>query len=384
MYHRSGLDNSVGALARKLLGGPVAALALEDGSFFLGKGFGAHVRRSGEIVFSTAMNGYTESLTDPSYVGQILILTYPLIGNYGVPPDFESDRMTIEALVVSQATEPSHPRSEKSLQRWLEINDVPGVMDVDTRMLVKKIREEGVMGCAVQVAESLSEIDPGQLIRMAKSVDYDSKVFEYSTYDAPFIYRDSNGPTVVVVDFGVKRGVLDALAGKGLRVVVVPGRLGADAVFSYSPAGVVISNGPGNPAKISYAIQLTREVIESGTPTLGVCLGHQLIALALGAKTYKMKYGHRGINKGCRDLLTGKRVVTLQNHGYAVSRDSIEGTGLRQWFEDCDEGVIEGLVHESLPLISVQFHPEGRPGPRDASYVFDIFKKMVEENGARK
>jgi carbamoyl-phosphate synthase small subunit len=376
------LAEKLDELARIRLGGPVAALALEDGSFVFGKGFGALGVRSGEIVFSTAMNGYTESLTDPSYVGQILVLTYPLIGNYGVPPDFESDGIKIEALVVSKATEPSHPRSEKSLSRWLEEYGVPGVMDVDTRMLVKKIREGGVMGCAVQVAEDSGEVDVKSLIEAARNVNYDAKVFEYCTYKEPLVYRDSGGKTVVVVDFGVKKGVLDAIAAQGFRVVVVPGRLGADAIFSHSPKGIVLGNGPGNPAKIHYGIKLAKEVVESGTPVLGVCLGHQLISLALGGKTFKMKYGHRGINKACRDLITGRRVVTLQNHGYAVSRESIEGTGLRPWFEDCDDGVLEGVMHESLPVMSVQFHPEGRPGPRDAFYVFKLFQRMVEKDGA--
>ncbi|MEM0482071.1 MAG: glutamine-hydrolyzing carbamoyl-phosphate synthase small subunit [Nitrososphaerota archaeon] len=368
-------------LVKRISGAYVAALALEDGTFIVGKGFGALEKKSGEVVFSTAMNGYTESLTDPSYVGQILILTYPLIGNYGVPPDFESDGIKIEGLIVSRATEPSHPRSMKSLSDWLLENSIPGVMDVDTRMLVQRIREEGVMGGAVQVAESLEDISREELLRMAQEVDYDSRVFEYSAYPKPTVFNEESSSTIAVVDFGVKNGIISRLVKMGYRVVVVPGRLGSDAVFSHNPSGIVISNGPGNPAKMHHAIRLVREIIESGTPTLGVCLGHQLIALALGAETYKMKYGHRGINKACRDLLTGKRVITLQNHGYAVSGERLSGTGLKPWFIDCDDGTIEGLIHESLPVISVQFHPEGRPGPRDANYVFEIFEKMVRGVG---
>ncbi|MCS7146243.1 MAG: glutamine-hydrolyzing carbamoyl-phosphate synthase small subunit [Nitrososphaerota archaeon] len=364
-----------------LVGGYAAALALEDGSFIIGRGFGGLGKRSGEVVFSTAMNGYTESLTDPSYVGQILILTYPLIGNYGVPPDFESDGIKIEALVVSLATEPSHPLSEKSLSEWLRENGVPGVMDVDTRMLVKRIREEGVMGGAVQVAESFEDISREELLKMAREVDYDSRIFEYSAYKEPVVFNEDGGPLVAVVDFGVKYGVIDRLVKSGFRVVVVPGRLGSDAVFSYGPRGVVISNGPGNPAKMSWAVKIVREIVESGVPTLGVCLGHQLLALALGAETYKLKYGHRGINKACRDLVTGRRVITLQNHGYAVSEESLERTGFKVWFQDCDDGTVEGLIHESYPCISVQFHPEGRPGPRDALYVFEMFEKMVRSGG---
>ncbi|GBC71898.1 Carbamoyl-phosphate synthase small chain [Candidatus Calditenuaceae archaeon HR02] len=375
------MDECLEGLVKRIAGSYVAGLALEDGTFIVGKGFGALEKRSGEVVFSTAMNGYTESLTDPSYIGQILILTYPLIGNYGVPPDFESDGIKIEALVVSQATEPSHPRSMKSLNDWLLENSVPGIMDVDTRMLVQRIREVGVMGGAVQVAESLEDINRQELLRMAREVDYDSRVFEYSAYPKPTVFNEESSSTLVVADFGVKDGIVHRLVKMGYRVVVVPGRLGSDAIFSYNPKGIVISNGPGNPAKMRHAIRLVREIIESNTPTLGVCLGHQLLALALGAKTFKMKYGHRGINKPCRDLITGKRVITLQNHGYAVSEESLSGTGLKPWFVDCDDGTIEGLIHESLPVISVQFHPEGRPGPRDASYVFEIFDKMVRRNG---
>ncbi|MEM1923336.1 MAG: glutamine-hydrolyzing carbamoyl-phosphate synthase small subunit [Nitrososphaerota archaeon] len=382
-YHRDLMANHAGAVKKQVFGGLSAALALEDGTLIFGKGFGDTGTRSGEVVFSTAMNGYTESMTDPSYVGQILIFTYPLIGNYGVPPDFESDGIKIEALVVSSATEPSHPRSRKSLHEWLRESSVPGIMDVDTRMLVIKTREQGVMGGAVQVAESIDEICEEKLLRLAKEVNFDSKVFEYSSYKEPTTFNEGGKSTIVLVDFGVKSGVIHALASKGYRVVVVPGKMGSDAIFAYNPKGIVISNGPGNPARMTSAIQLVKEIVESEIPTLGICLGHQLLSLALGAKTYKLRYGHRGINKACRDLLTGRRVITLQNHGYAVSAESLENRGLKPWFVDCDDGTIEGLIHESLPIISVQFHPEGRPGPRDAFYVFEWFEKLVKGDGIR-
>lgn len=375
------MGNYADGVKNRLFGGLAAALALEDGTFILGKGFGAPGMRSGEVVFSTAMNGYTESMTDPSYVGQILIFTYPLIGNYGIPSDFESDGIKIEGLIVSTATEPSHPRSEKSIHEWLQEYSVPGIMDVDTRMLVIKIREHGVMGGALQVAESIDDISKEKLLRLAREVDYDSRVFEYSAYREPVTFNKSGRTTIVVVDFGVKNGIIHTLTSKGYRVVVVPGRLGSDAVFAHNPRGIVISNGPGNPAKMTRAIKLVKEVVESGTPMLGICLGHQLLGLSLGAETYKLKYGHRGINKACRDLVTGRRVITLQNHGYAVSSKNLDSTGLKPWFVDCDDGTIEGLIHETLPVISVQFHPEGRPGPRDAIYVFDWFDRMVRENG---
>jgi len=359
---------------------PSAFIALEDGTLLRGVGFGARGRRVGEIVFSTAMNGYTESLTDPSYRGQILVLTHPLVGNYGVPPDFESEKIQIEALVVSRATEPSHPRSLKSLSEWLRENNVPGIMDVDTRFLVKKIREKGVMGCAVEVTDDHESVDQSELIQAARSVNYDSIKFSKSTYDELRIMSEGK-EVVVVLDFGVKLGIVRMLQRYGFKVVIAPPSYDVDDLLRLNPSGIVISNGPGNPALLHEEIDRVGALINAGIPTLGVCLGHQLVALALGANTYKMKYGHRGINKPCRDLRTGRRVITLQNHGYAVNPDSLDGTGLRPWFVDCDDGTIEGLYHESAPIITVQFHPEGAPGPRDSEYVFDEFARLVAAHG---
>ena len=357
-----------------------AYVALEDGTFLRGVGFGAFGRRVGEIVFSTAMNGYTESLTDPSYRGQILVLTHPLVGNYGVPPDFESEKIQIEALIVAEVTEPSHPRSLKSLSEWLKENNVPGIMDVDTRFLVKKIRERGVMGCAVEVTDNHDSVDPAELIQAAKNVNYDSMRFNKSTISEMRVMSEGE-KVVAVLDLGVKLGIVRTLQRYGFKVVVLPEHFDVNELLRLNPAGIVVSNGPGNPAIMHEAIDKIGVIVNAGIPTLGVCLGHQLIALALGAKTYKMKYGHRGINKPCRDLRTGRRVITLQNHGYAVDPKSLDGTGLRPWFVDCDDGTIEGLYHESLPILTVQFHPEGAPGPRDSEYVFDEFARLVNSYG---
>lgn len=360
---------------------PVAFIALEDGTVLRGFGFGALGKRIGEIVFSTSMNGYTESLTDPSYRGQILVLTHPLVGNYGVPPDFESEKIQVEVLIIARATEPSHPRSHKSLSEWLRENNVPGVMDIDTRFLVKKIREKGVMGCAVEVTYDAHSVDLSDLLRAAKNVNYDSMMFNKSLSNELKIVSSKGKHTVVVIDFGVKLGILRVLKRHGFRVVVSPKIEDIDEILRLRPSGIVISNGPGNPLLLYNEIKRIAEILKAGIPILGICLGHQLIALALGAKTYKMKYGHRGINKPCKDLRSGKRVITLQNHGYAIDPESIEGTGLRPWFINIDDGTIEGLFHESAPILTVQFHPEGSPGPKDSEYVFEEFARLVAGYG---
>mgnify|MGYP000007313221 FL=1 len=357
-----------------------AVMVLEDGTVIYGLGFGAAGRKTGEIVFSTAMNGYTETLTDPSYRGQILTLTNPLIGNYGVPPDFESRHIQVEALVVARVTQPSHPRSEMSLHEWLAGEGVPGVMGVDTRLIVKKIRDRGVMGCALEVGGEITGDVVHELREMAGDVKYDSRVFHYSTYQEPMVFG-SGELTVALIDFGVKDGVIRSLMSRGFRVCVYPSHYSLNKIMETSPYGFVLSNGPGNPAKMDKQIKLCAEIVEYGLPILGICLGHQLLAHALGLGTFKMAYGHRGINKPCRDLTTGKCIITLQNHGYAVNPKDLQNSGFRPWFVDCDDGTIEGLLHEKKTILTTQFHPEGSPGPQDGGYVLDLFKKLVEEYG---
>jgi len=355
--------------------GPVAALALEDGTVIWGRGFGGAGTRIGEVVFTTAMNGYTESLTDPSYRGQILIITHPLVGNYGVPPDFESRRIQVEGLVIAALTEPGHPRSERSLDEWMAEEGVPGIEGVDTRALVKRIRGSGVMAGALSVSEDPGGVDAAALLRAAAGFDYESVDLMGPSLGPATL--GVGGHHVVVVDFGLKGGIVRELVNRGLRATVVPWTWGVERVLSLEPDGVVLGNGPGNPAAMEGAIDLTRELLGSGIPTLGICLGHQLAALALGASVRKMKYGHRGINKPVRDLSSGRLSITTHNHGYAVDPSSLGGTGLRPRFVDVDDGTLEGMAHERLPLLTAQFHPEGSPGPRDASYVFDEFRAMV-------
>ncbi|MGC9191555.1 MAG: glutamine-hydrolyzing carbamoyl-phosphate synthase small subunit [Conexivisphaera sp.] len=361
--------------------GPAAALALADGTVIWGRGFGAVGTRVGEVVFTTAMNGYTESLTDPSYRGQILVITHPLVGNYGVPPDFESKRIQVEGLVIARLTEPSHPRSERSLHEWLRDEGVPGIEGVDTRALVKRIRGSGVMPGAISVAEDPRELDEGELLRVARSFDYETRELVGPAL-GPATFG-VGGHHVVVVDFGIKGGIVRELVARGLRVTVIPWSWGLGGIMSLGPDGIVVGNGPGNPAAMDASIDLVRGILMTGVPTLGICLGHQLAALALGARVNKMKFGHRGINKPVRDLSNGRLSVTTHNHGYAVDPSSLDGTGLRPRFVDVDDGTVEGMVHERLPLITTQFHPEGSPGPRDASYVFDEFRAMVVEGSGK-
>jgi len=353
-------------------------MALADGTVLRGVGFGAMGRRVGELVFSTAMTGYTEALTDPSYRGQLLVLTYPLVGNYGVPPDYESERIQVEGLIVSQATEPSHYRSQMSLNDWLAENGVPGIMGVDTRFLVRRVRESGVMGCALHVDENVSEVDVSELKLAAAEFRYDDRLFEFSSVQQPR-FIGSGSKTIALIDFGAKEGLVRNLVGRGFRVAMIPHSYSLEEVLEFAPSGIVLSNGPGNPAMMRKQVEVIASLFGLGIPVLGVCLGHQLIGLAAGGRTYKMRYGHRGINKPCRDMRTGRLVITLQNHGYAVDAESLEGTKLKPWFVDCDDRTVEGLFHESEPIMSVQFHPEGSPGPQDASYVFDIFSNHVEK-----
>ncbi|MDP7982625.1 MAG: glutamine-hydrolyzing carbamoyl-phosphate synthase small subunit [Conexivisphaerales archaeon] len=359
--------------------GPAAVLALKDGTVLWGRGFGGAGTRVGEVVFTTAMNGYTESLTDPSYRGQILVITHPLVGNYGVPPDFESRRIQVEGLVIAALTEPSHPRSERSLHEWLQGEGIPGIEGVDTRAIVKRIRGSGVMAGALSVAEDPGDIDPEALLRAAREFDYESVD----------LVRPSLGPAtmgvgghhVVVVDFGIKGGIVRELVARDFKVTVVPWSWGLKEIMSLRPDGIVVGNGPGNPSAMEDGVELVRGILRTGVPTLGICLGHQLVALALGARVNKMKFGHRGINKPVRDLSTGRLSITTHNHGYAVDPSSLDGTGLRPRFVDVDDGTLEGMAHERMPLLTSQFHPEGSPGPRDASYVFDEFRAMVLAGG---
>jgi carbamoyl-phosphate synthase small subunit len=342
----------------------------------------------GEVVFNTGMVGYPEALTDPSYRGQILCLTYPLVGNYGVPSyedvdehglplHFESTKIQVAGLIVHElCLKPHHWSMKRTLHDWLAEEGVPGIAGVDTRRLTKRLRERGVMMGALHVAEEASLEEAFKALERAPRYDEVSYVEEVTIKEPKLLGRGR--VRVALIDCGVKAGILRELLDRGVSVVRLPFNASADEVLSYNPSGVLISNGPGDPMKCEAAIKASRHLFEAGVPLFGICLGNQILSLALGGRTYKLKYGHRGQNKPCIDLSTGLCYVTSQNHGYAVDPSSLEGTGLHVWFINADDKTVEGVKHESRPCLAVQFHPEARPGPYDTGWVFDLFLKVME------
>lgn len=363
--------------------GKGAVLVLEDGTIVEGVGFGAIKKVTGEVVFNTGMVGYTEALTDPSYKGEILLQTYPLIGNYGVcSKHFESDGIKVEGYVIRELCKaPSHYTSEKRLDVWLEEEGIPGIEEVDTRWLTKKLRVQGVMLGILQVYEKGDEPDIEKLLEEAKEIpdpykrDLVSEVATKEAYDL-----GSNGEDrVVVIDCGVKRSILKNLLNMKLDLTVVPPTFPADKILSYDPKGIVITNGPGDPKRCVDLIKTISELIEADMPMLGICLGNQLLALAAGGETYKLKFGHRGQNHPCIDLETKRCYITSQNHGFAVDESSLEGTGLKVFMKNANDKTVEGIKHRKKPLLAVQYHPEASPGPNDTAFIFQLFKKMMEK-----
>lgn len=366
-----------------------ARLIFEDGTVFNGYGFGFPDRVIGEIVFNTGMVGYTESLTDPSYRGQMLCFTYPLIGNYGVPDislrdkyglpiGFESESIQVSALIVQEfCREPSHWSSKKSLDKWLDDERIPGIYGIDTRDLTKKLRVHGVMMSVLEVSESPSSKEV--LLEYLKSQRNYSEIDFVNEVSIDHNKEYGNGAKiVVVVDCGVKANILREIVDRGYKVIRVPYDSPVERILSFNPDGVIISNGPGDPKLCNKTIISTRELFERKIPLLGICLGTQIIALALGGDTFKLKYGHRGQNKPCSDEIHS--YVTSQNHGFSVNPDSIGNTGLETWFTNSDDRTLEGLKHKNGRCLSVQFHPEASPGPYDTIYVFDEFCKIMEAN----
>jgi len=379
----------------KTEGSNPAVLLLEDGSLFLGRGFGAETTAVAEVVFTTGMVGYPESMTDPSYAGQVLTFTYPLIGNYGVPSmddldpvglprQFESESIKVSGIVVQECcARPSHWDSKRTLSEWMRGEGIPGIEGVDTRALVTKLRERGVMmGVLANGVELASR---GELMGLLKSsTKYDAIDFvRRVSPKQPRVYGDSER-TVVLLDCGAKLSIIRNLLVRGYRVVRAPFDTPYSEVVKHDPVGVVISNGPGDPRLCAETVATTARLIESEMPTLGICLGQQLVAISQGATTYKLKYGHRGQNKPIFDPAAGTGFVASENHGYSVDEASLAGTDLRPWFVNADDRSIEGLTHSSRPCISVQFHPEASPGPYDAQFVFDGFAALVERGRAAK
>ena len=367
-----------------------AVLLLEDGTFFIGKGFGATRKISGEVVFSTSMVGYPEALTDPSYKGQILTLTYPLVGNYGVPPYdlnfglplyFESDRIQVQGLVIHELChEPYHWASTRTLDKWLLDEGIPGIYGVDTRRLTKKLRMHGVMLGILQVCEAGEEPNLDNLLKEAKRGIPDPNltdlVKEVSVKE-PVHYKVEGKNTVVLIDCGVKYSIMRNLLKRGINVVRVPYDFSAKEILEYKPDGVVVSNGPGDPKKCVDTIACTKELVDK-VPLMGICLGNQILMLAMGGETYKMKFGHRSQNQPALDLKTNRCYITTQNHGYAVDMQCLEKSPLDCWFINANDKTVEGVKHRSKPVFAVQWHPEASPGPYDTGFLFDTFAKLME------
>ena len=355
-----------------------AILALEDGRIYKGESFGAPGERFGECVFNTSMTGYQEILTDPSYKGQIVTMTYPLIGNYGVnEEDAESRKPFVEGFVVKEYSKIfSNWRSKKSLGDYLKENGIIGIEGVDTRSLTLHIRQAGAMKAV------LSTIDTNEqgLIQKAKAsrgllgVDLVKEVECSKKYE----WNNSGKYKVVVLDCGVKFNSLRELAKKNCKVIVVPARTTAKEILELSPDGVLLSNGPGDPAALGYVVKTVRELIGK-VPIFGICLGHQMLGQALGGKTYKLKFGHHGGNQPVKDLKTGKVAISVQNHGFCVDIDTLDKKEVELTHINLNDDTLEGMRHRKLPIFSVQFHPEASPGPHDAEYLFDQFVALMKK-----
>jgi len=366
-----------------------AVLTLEDGTIFVGKGFGATSKTSGEVVFSTSMVGYPEALTDPSYRGQILGLTYPLVGNYGVPPYdlnygiplyFESDRIQVRALAIHElCLEPYHWASTRTLDKWLTDEGIPGIYGIDTRRLTKKLRTHGVMLGTVKVCEAGEEPNLDELLTEAKSIpdpNLTDLVKEVSVKE-PVHYKADGAKTVVLIDCGVKFSIIRNLLKRGISVVRVPYDFSAKEIMEYHPDGIFLSNGPGDPKKCVQTIESVRELVEK-VPLMGICLGAQILTLAVGGDTYKLKYGHRSQNQPALDLNTNRCYITTQNHGYAIDTECFCRIPLEPWFVNANDKTVEGVKHKTKPVFAVQWHPEASPGPYDTEFLFDTFAKMME------
>ncbi len=370
----------------------MTSLILSDGTKFQGTSFGAAVDSDGEVVFNTGMAGYPESLSDPSYRGQILAFTYPLIGNYGVPRErknawgfsenMESEDIHVRGVIVNQASETfSHHAAVGSFPHWLEKYKIPGITGIDTRALTKKLREHGVMlGRIVQddaAVESGSVADPN-LLDLVAEVSCTEPV-TYEPKDA-----DGETPTIIAYDCGIKRNILRSLLKRGVRVVRVPWNFDL-ASYDGPMHGLFVSNGPGDPKRCTATIDNMRYAIENNLLTFGICLGNQLMALAIGGDTFKLKYGHRGCNQPCIEERDGKRtdrcIITSQNHGFAVD-DTRLPKGWSVWWRNGNDDSVEGIRHESGRFFAVQFHPEAAPGPEDANFLFDDFVTKLRQEKA--
>ncbi|MRX73333.1 glutamine-hydrolyzing carbamoyl-phosphate synthase small subunit [Bacillus lacus] len=355
-------------------------LVLEDGTIFEGKAFGSLEDTMGEVVFQTGMTGYQEVLSDPSYCGQIVTLTYPLIGNYGINrDDFETISPFISGLIVKELCElPSNWRSEYTLNDYLTLKNIPGLCGIDTRKLTRLIREHGTLKGAFTTDESKLDQVLEDLRKKVLPRNQVSMVSTAAAYPSP-----GRGHRVVLVDYGMKHGILRELNKRDCDVIVVPYDTSAEEILQLRPDGVMLSNGPGDPKDVPQAAEMIKNILGK-LPLFGICLGHQLFALACGADTEKMKFGHRGSNHPVKELKTGKVAITSQNHGYTVTQHSLETTRLQVTHTALNDSSIEGLSHKDFPAFTVQYHPEASPGPEDANGLFNDFITMMTENKLRK
>ncbi len=383
-----------------------AILALEDGSVFRGRGFGAETDSCGEICFNTSMTGYQEILTDPSYKGQIVTMTYPLIGNYGINhQDMESWKAHAAGFVVREVSPiVSNWRADLSLPEYLQQSGIPGIQGVDTRALTKKIRVRGAMKAFIST-RPISDEDAVSRAREwpgLEGVDYVKDV----THSEPFLWDEKDTQSaefdlvrgqvvadarnvrlplrpadipIVAFDFGMKYNILRRLRQKGFTVQVLPATATAQEALKYKPAGIFLSNGPGDPSALGYAVRTVQELTQTGIPIFGICLGHQILGQALGGKTFKLKFGHRGGNQPVKDLETGKIEITAQNHGFAVDPESLPPDVAVNRI-NLNDLTVEGLRHKSKPIFCVQYHPEASPGPHDSTPLFDEFRTLIEKN----
>ncbi|MBW1893109.1 MAG: glutamine-hydrolyzing carbamoyl-phosphate synthase small subunit [Deltaproteobacteria bacterium] len=375
-----------------------ALLALEDGRIFECKSFTGPGETSGEVVFNTSMTGYQEVLTDPSYRGQMVTMTYPLVGNYGVnPEDVESNRIQVAGFLVKEYQDfPSNFRSTSTLADYLKKSAVLGVHDFDTRALTRHIRKAGAMRAYI----STEDLDPESLVKKARAIpsmegrDLVKSVTTGSFYfwrkgkpipcDTiqlnPDIWQNKkNKFSVATFDFGIKYNILRCLENAGCEVLVMPATTSADTVKAMEPDGIFLSNGPGDPEPVTYAVETIKELI-GFRPMFGICLGNQLLGLALGGKTFKLKFGHRGANQPVKNMLTGRVEITSQNHGFAVDTKSMEDSDIQITHINLNDNTFEGFRHRKYPLFAVQYHPEASPGPHDAGYLFNNFTEMMQKN----
>lgn len=358
-----------------------ALLVLSNGKIFRGSVFGSTGETIGEVCFNTSMTGYQEILTDPSYCGQIVTMTYPHIGNYGVnPDDIESDRIQVAGFVVREASDhPSNFRSRQSLPDYLREQNIVGIQGIDTRALTRVIRDEGAMNGIISSVDP----DPDSLLEKVHEAPgmTGQDLAQVVTCKSPKKWSSASGTVrykVVALDFGIKHNILRQLAGQGCEITILPAQTAAADILALNPHGIFLSNGPGDPEPVTYAIETVKNLLGK-KPMFGICLGHQIMALALGAKTYKLKFGHRGGNHPVKNLLTGKVEITAQNHGFAVDAESLPADAeVTHW--NLNDNTLEGFRCTDIPAFSVQYHPEASPGPHDSRYLFEDFTRLMDEH----